>query len=181
MFINKKSELTKLESFALGIAQWCILNPSFGKKNSREVFFTQINIATVSIGKLQHIPHLSASAKDFAELNLTIKENVPVIKGREYKAIKLKAFFTTFKEGDDRIPYVEANILFQKEVTGWSVFACYVNAIDYNTDCLFYTHFLARRHAEKEQKHIVQIAIREANFMTFCMDISARLRKVNFA
>ncbi len=102
-FTGKKSELTRVESFALSIAQWCISKLLPEELKNGNVFFTQVTVSTVPVEKL--------------------KNNFKQTEDKEYKAIQLKAYFTTllekrsyYEDGIEIMPkksFVEAEILFQ--------------------------------------------------------------------
>jgi len=103
MFTNKKSELTRVQSLALSIAQWSIVD--FIKDqlgHDRSVFFTQVTIETVSPRKLEQC------SSELPE--------------KQQKAFKLKAHFTTLdetpngREGQTPArPYIEAELLFKND------------------------------------------------------------------
>ena len=99
--MNKKTELTKIQCELLAIAQWGIKELLPMEYKRRDVYFTQVTLTEESLDRL---------------------ENKFVLdKANEFKAFKLKAYFTTLQErvlnADDRGksngPYVKAEIVFK--------------------------------------------------------------------
>jgi hypothetical protein len=107
LFTNKikQTEVTRVESLTLSIAQWCILHLLPEDKKNRNVFFTQINIKTVK------------------NLNNRFIKEV----GFEHKSIQLEAFFTTLEENAEHgregcvptRPKVSGEFLFRNEGSGF--------------------------------------------------------------
>lgn len=172
---NKKSELTRVESLALSIAQWCILNPFSAESIFKNVFFTQVTISTVSIEKLRRIPMSLSNNPNGRNI---VSEKIVIIDGQEYKAIKLRAYFTTFEEKSpigssqttpDR-PFVEAEILFQNlgvNCDVWYIFACHIITENCAADCGFSFHRLYPQSPELDGGRYRGLANRENEFKSF--------------
>lgn len=95
---SKKSVFTRVESLALSISQWCILDLLPEEFKGRNVFFMQVTVLTVPVSKL--------------------KNGFKIFKDQEYKAIQIKAYFTTIDEDpelmNEKRPSVSAEMLFCK-------------------------------------------------------------------
>lgn len=124
---NQKSELTRVESFALAIAQWCILELLPEELKGRNVFFTQVTVSTVPVNKLDN--------------------EFQVMKGREYRAMKVNAQFTTLTEGQEGMlsekPSIEGEILFRnegKEFPVWQPHGFVFGVLNY-PDIFYYPRF----------------------------------------
>lgn len=143
---TKKSELTRVESLALSIVQWCLLNPLEGK-DARHIFFTQITVSTVKVSELKRIP-MALHNRGEAGCDGT---DIKLPKNGNYKAIKILAYFTSLEEpveyGREGMPparpCIEAEMVFENTSSGfylWFLQACHVVVKNYDRDCNFFYH-----------------------------------------
>lgn len=92
-------DLTRIDSFSLGIAQWCIHEMLPDEFKNRNVFFTEISISDISVSEL--------------------KSEFYINECKVYKARKIKAYFTTLTEASkyksilNKRPKIEGVILYR--------------------------------------------------------------------
>lgn len=170
MFINKKTELTRVECNALSIVQWCVSDLLPEDSKNKNVFFSEISISTVSLK--------------------TLKNDFGIIHGNKYKAIKLKAYFTTLSEVsmyDHKIsqlqerPSVKAEMIFRNigtECCGgasivWEIFAFNLEVKKHPEiqDDHFYYNLLSLYQLKKNDLKLMNLIEREIRFEHFFVNL----------
>jgi len=162
---NKKTELTRVEGFALSIAQWSVIelmSSDLTRKVGSNVFFTDVSISTVSRDSL--------------------KNRFSTLAGKEYKAIKVRSHFTTLVESSfydasfTERPLIEAEMLFQNigvEGAGgvsivWEISAMKVEVLNHpkiGEDCVHYDSLKPK--ISEGRRYDRMLTEREKNFKVF--------------